>query len=67
MIKKCPQCLKEFESSNQNKKLGPFCSERCQQIDLGAWLSGVYSIPCEPTQEERQEESEMEIPQIQEE
>ncbi|MDQ6966667.1 MAG: DNA gyrase inhibitor YacG [Mariprofundaceae bacterium] len=22
----------------------PFCSKRCQQIDLGRWASGDYSI-----------------------
>lgn len=23
----------------------PFCSERCRQIDLGAWLGESYSMP----------------------
>jgi endogenous inhibitor of DNA gyrase (YacG/DUF329 family) len=23
----------------------PFCSKRCQQIDLGRWLKGDYVIP----------------------
>ena len=23
----------------------PFCSDRCQKIDLGRWLKGVYAIP----------------------
>jgi endogenous inhibitor of DNA gyrase (YacG/DUF329 family) len=23
----------------------PFCSPRCQDIDLGRWLSGSYAIP----------------------
>lgn len=23
----------------------PFCSERCQLVDLGRWLSGQYAIP----------------------
>jgi len=22
----------------------PFCSERCKQIDLGAWAAGKYAI-----------------------
>ena len=26
----------------------PFCSKRCQQIDLGRWASGDYSISGEP-------------------
>lgn len=23
----------------------PFCSERCRQIDLGAWAAGDYRVP----------------------
>jgi len=23
----------------------PFCSDRCQQIDLGAWANEEYNIP----------------------
>jgi endogenous inhibitor of DNA gyrase (YacG/DUF329 family) len=23
----------------------PFCSQRCKQVDLGAWLSESYRIP----------------------
>jgi len=26
----------------------PFCSKRCQQIDLGRWAGGDYSLPGEP-------------------
>ena len=26
----------------------PFCSNRCQQIDLGRWAGGNYSIPGNP-------------------
>lgn len=25
----------------------PFCSARCQLIDLGAWLGGEYRIPAD--------------------
>jgi endogenous inhibitor of DNA gyrase (YacG/DUF329 family) len=28
--------------------LGPFCSERCRAIDLGAWLDGRYAIAASP-------------------
>ena len=30
-----------------NNRFRPFCSERCQLIDLGAWANGDYSIPAE--------------------
>ena len=25
--------------------MGPFCSERCRMIDLGAWASEDYRVP----------------------
>ena len=35
----------------------PFCSERCQLIDLGRWLEGDYAIPSDPSEEKIDEES----------
>ncbi|CAM2149724.1 DNA gyrase inhibitor YacG [Pararobbsia alpina] len=40
----CPTCDKKVEWSEQNK-YRPFCSERCKQIDLGAWAAEKYTIP----------------------
>ncbi len=49
---KCPICGKAAESRPKNP-FGPFCSERCRQIDLGKWLGGEYRIPMEePTEED---------------
>ena len=42
----CPTCSKKVLWSTDSK-FRPFCSERCQQIDLGAWASEAYSIPAE--------------------
>mgnify|MGYP000240479993 FL=1 len=28
--------------------MAPFCSSRCQQIDLGNWLSEAYRVPGDP-------------------
>ena len=42
----CPTCKQKAEYSPANR-WRPFCSERCRQIDLGAWASGAYSIPVE--------------------
>lgn len=39
----CPICAKPVEWRPENA-WRPFCSERCKQIDLGAWASGSYSI-----------------------
>jgi endogenous inhibitor of DNA gyrase (YacG/DUF329 family) len=40
----CPQCGNEALWSPENK-YRPFCSERCKQIDLGAWASETYRVP----------------------
>ncbi len=39
----CPTCGKKVEWSTANK-FRPFCSERCKQIDLGAWAEEKYKI-----------------------
>jgi endogenous inhibitor of DNA gyrase (YacG/DUF329 family) len=39
---KCPICGKPAEP-----KYRPFCSQRCQQLDLGRWLGERYRIPAE--------------------
>ena len=39
----CPQCQKAVVWRSDNT-FRPFCSERCQQIDLGAWAQEEYSI-----------------------
>ncbi len=33
----------------------PFCSPRCQQIDLGRWLGERYSVPVEPSDDDEDE------------
>lgn len=40
----CPTCGKKVTWTEENK-YRPFCSERCKQIDLGAWASEKYAIP----------------------
>lgn len=43
MTKKCPSCGEPAiqDASNPHR---PFCSKRCQMLDLGAWLTGAYAI-----------------------
>lgn len=43
----CPTCGKAVEWTDQNP-YRPFCSERCKQIDLGAWAAEEYRIPEPP-------------------
>jgi endogenous inhibitor of DNA gyrase (YacG/DUF329 family) len=40
----CPICQKQVHW-NEDSVFRPFCSERCQLIDLGEWASGNRSIP----------------------
>lgn len=56
---KCPNCEKKF--NYHDSKFRPFCSERCQQIDLGHWLQEGYNIPSiNPLNEEDIEKIEQE-------
>ena len=41
---RCPTCNAPVEWTPQ-AHWRPFCSERCKQIDLGAWASNQYAIP----------------------
>lgn len=36
----CPICDKPSDT-----KYTPFCSKRCEQVDLGKWLTGRYAVP----------------------
>lgn len=43
--RKCPTCGKSFRcASVTDWPAFPFCTERCRQIDLGAWLSEEYKV-----------------------
>ena len=39
----CPTCHTTFESKTSDGP--PFCSPRCQQVDLGRWLDERYALP----------------------
>ena len=43
-IVSCPQCKKEVPWNN-GSLYRPFCSERCKNIDLGAWASENFRMP----------------------
>lgn len=43
----CPVCKKPSSQVHH-----PFCSPRCQDIDLNRWLSGVYVIPGQAIEED---------------
>jgi endogenous inhibitor of DNA gyrase (YacG/DUF329 family) len=40
---RCPICKREADRSPQNR-YRPFCSERCQMVDLGLWAGETYRV-----------------------
>ena len=44
--RKCPGCRRPFRATTANP-WRPFCSERCQLIDLGEWFAARHAIPGE--------------------
>lgn len=41
----CPNCDQSFDiPAAPEDKHFPFCSHRCQLVDLGKWLDGEHSI-----------------------
>lgn len=42
----CPTCHKAVQWTNENP-YRPFCSKRCQLIDLGEWAAEEKAIPCD--------------------
>lgn len=54
----CPHCGAQVAWTTENR-YRPFCSERCRQIDLGAWAAGEYRVPVveEPEQPDQEQAS----------
>jgi endogenous inhibitor of DNA gyrase (YacG/DUF329 family) len=46
---RCPICREELISLERR----PFCSERCQRIDLAKWLGGDYRISGPPLENDQ--------------
>jgi hypothetical protein len=42
----CPTCKKPVKPKAENPAF-PFCSTRCQQVDLGKWLNEEFRVPAE--------------------
>jgi len=43
----CPRCGRRYRPEPDHR-WRPFCSERCQLIDLGGWLGERHAIAGEP-------------------
>jgi endogenous inhibitor of DNA gyrase (YacG/DUF329 family) len=44
-ISTCPICGRRASEATR-----PFCTPRCQEVDLGRWLTGGYRIPGPPAE-----------------
>lgn len=42
----CPHCRQPARYAPDNP-WRPFCSERCRQMDLGAWANEEYRVPAQ--------------------
>lgn len=49
----CPLCAQPAKAPHQ-----PFCSARCQMLDLGNWFNEAYAAPAEDAESLPQHESE---------
>lgn len=49
-IVRCPNCGGDsvYAASNPAR---PFCSERCKNMDFGAWASENFRVPATPPQD----------------
>ena len=47
---RCPTCDQPVQYETSPTR--PFCSVRCQQIDLGRWLDEEYGVPYERIDDE---------------
>lgn len=46
----CPTCKKKINWTAESEHR-PFCSKRCQLIDLGEWSDELKAIPCGETKD----------------
>ena len=51
----CPTCQQSVEW-NANSPFRPFCSKRCQLIDLGEWANEEKRIPSGANQDAQQQD-----------
>ena len=58
LVVKCPTCGNQV--TYKNNEFRPFCSERCQLLDFGAWADESFTLPAESS-----EMTEQDIDQIQ--
>ena len=56
---KCPICAKQVVWA-PTSEYRPFCSKKCQLIDLGEWASEERSIPAKPAENDTPQDIDVE-------
>ena len=56
MTRPCPTCKQPAALTKENR-YRPFCSERCQLLDLGQWFDGAYVVPGDTIEDPVKEKS----------
>lgn len=51
-IVRCPACQGDSVYASDNP-YRPFCSERCKNLDFGAWASESFRVPTEAPPEDQ--------------
>lgn len=54
-IVRCPCCGGPSAYAPENP-FRPFCSERCKNMDFGAWATESYRVPAPPTSADSDDE-----------
>ncbi len=56
-VRSCPICDKELVlTAHESTEFAPFCSKRCQLVDLNKWMTDSYAIPDQAEPEYQSEE-----------
>ena len=50
-VVRCPSCGGKSLYAPENR-YRPFCSERCKNVDFGAWATESYRVPAPPSSTE---------------
>ncbi|AEF02006.1 DNA gyrase inhibitor YacG [Alteromonas sp. KS69] len=59
MVVNCPTCAKSV-TWNSESEFRPFCSKKCQLIDLGEWASEEHKIAAKPSEQPSAKEVDIE-------
>ncbi|HVN89498.1 MAG TPA: DNA gyrase inhibitor YacG [Candidatus Binataceae bacterium] len=60
---RCPVCKQPTDNSKTNPHR-PFCSERCQMVDLGMWAGEQYRVEGGPVEDREHPDDQPKKPRL---